>query len=101
MNAEYTRHAYRRAVWAELGRLLLDRYLSTDNPPSAQILCEEVFRSPREVPEDVILEIADRLRAYASEEEHELLRFELRKREGADPALPGPRKPTKAIVKKK
>jgi hypothetical protein len=36
-----------------------------------------VFRTPREVPEDVVMEIADRLRAFELEEERQMLRFEL------------------------
>jgi hypothetical protein len=98
MNAEYTRHAYRKAVWAELGRLVVERYLGQDGPAKLQILCEDVFRTPREVPEDVLLEIADRLRAFELEEERQLLRFELVCREptSVPPAVPSaPAKPRK------
>jgi hypothetical protein len=95
MNAEYSRHAYRKAVWAELGRVIVDRYLAHDEAAKTQIVCEDVFRTPREVPEDVLLEIADRLRAFELEEERQMLRFELVCREpgGAAARAPAPEAP--------
>jgi hypothetical protein len=108
-NAEYSRHAYRKAVWAELGRLIVDRYLSHDEAAKTQILCEDVFRTPREVPEDVLMEIADRLRAFELEEERQMLRFELVCRDGGAPAsalapppdAPAPKKPRRSPLSKR
>jgi hypothetical protein len=80
MNADFIRIAHRKAVWAELRRVLLERYVAEDAPPKEQIICEEVPYKSKEVTNEAILECLDEIQQLELDEQMEMSKFEMRKR---------------------
>jgi hypothetical protein len=92
---EFIRHAYRRAVWAELQRLLMDRYVVQDKPPAAEIICEEVPFAQRVVREDVLMEMLDELELLQEAERREMMQFEMKRKKNGTQAGPEKEQPAK------
>ena len=68
MNADYIRLAHRKAVWAELRRVILDRYIAEDAPAKEQIICEEVPYKNKEVTAEAILACLEEIEVLEHEE---------------------------------
>ena len=45
MNADFIRIAHRRSVWAELQRLLMERYVNSEQPAKAQLVYTNNWKS--------------------------------------------------------
>lgn len=80
MNADFIRIAHRKAVWAELRRVLLERYIAEDAPPKEQIICEDVPYRNKEVTNEALLECLDELQQLELDEQVEMSKFEMRRR---------------------
>lgn len=80
INHEFIRFAHRRAVWAELQRLLMDRYVAQDKPPAAEIICEEVPFAMKEVKQDVLMEMLDELEELQDAERKQMMQFEMKRK---------------------
>ncbi|WP_394831798.1 hypothetical protein LVJ94_35310 [Pendulispora rubella] len=90
---DYTRHAYRRVILAELRRHLADRFLAQGSPPAkAELLCEEVFYVDRLVPEESFFEVLELLERLELAERSTMMGFEMRQKDPS-PAAPAPKKP--------
>lgn len=84
MSPEFVRIAYRKAVWAELYRLLIDRYVAQDGPAKEQIVCEEVPFSQKDVTNDAVLEVLELIQQHEMDEQLEMRQFEFRRRRPAN-----------------
>jgi len=81
MNADYIRLAHRKAVWAELRRVILDRYIAEDAPAKEQIICEEVPYKNKEVTAEAILACLEEIEVLEHEEHVGMSEYEMKKRE--------------------
>jgi len=81
MNADYIRLAHRKAVWAELRRVILDRYIAEDAPAKEQIICEEVPYKNKEVTAEAILACLEEIELLEHEEHVGMSEYVMQKRE--------------------
>src|SRR5260221_12899516 len=80
MIRDYTRHAYARAILEELVRYLRERFLETELPARERLVCEEVFFSDREIPQDAFLDMVERLQRIEQGERDQMQQYEMRRR---------------------
>lgn len=80
MNPDFVRLAHRKAVWAELRRVILDRYIAEDAPAKEQIICEEVPYKNKDVTPEAILECLREIELLETQDHYELNQYELKKR---------------------
>jgi hypothetical protein len=73
---KYNKAAYRAVVWKEAARLLRERYFP-EGAPAPELICNDVFRAPREVPSEIIQEVLLILHKAGRSEEDAMLRFRL------------------------
>jgi hypothetical protein len=81
MNADFVRLAHRKAIWAELQRLLLDKYVASDGPPKEEIVCEEVPYAQKDVTNEAVLEVLEIIQQHELDENLEMRNYEFKKRE--------------------
>lgn len=98
----YHDHAYERSVVAWLQRLMLDRVIQSESPPKEAIVCEEVFHAEREVPQEVLLRVFNKLGMWEGHERTQMNNYRWVKEEPPPfmkqqpPAAPGAPAPTEA-----
>jgi hypothetical protein len=73
MGTDYRNSAYERTIVADVQRYLLDKYIQTEVPPRATLVCEEVFPHESRVPQEALLRVL-----------HKLVKWENRKRAQMD-----------------
>jgi hypothetical protein len=76
MNDRYNRSAYKRTVWKEAARLLREMYFP-ETGPRPELFCDEVFRAPRVVPQEIIQEIIVILHKAERSEEESMTKFRM------------------------
>jgi hypothetical protein len=77
MNTDkYNKAAYRLTVWKEAARLLREAYFPEEGSPP-DLMCDQVFRAPREVPTEVIQEVLVALNKAERSEETAMMKFRL------------------------
>jgi hypothetical protein len=82
MSTDYTRHAHRRTVLAELQRVLLQRFISKGgDEPKERLLCEEVFFADKEVTQEALMEIMEELQRREADERIQMTQYEFRRRD--------------------
>jgi hypothetical protein len=84
MNADFIRIAHRKAIWVELQRLLLDKYVAQDGPAKEQIICEEVPYSHKDVTNEALLEVLELIQQHECDEQLEMKQFEFKRRRPKD-----------------
>lgn len=84
MTPEFVRLAHRKAVWNEIQKFLIDRYVAQDGPAKEQIICEEVPFSQKDVTNDVVLEVLELIQQHECDEQLEMKQFEFRRRRPAN-----------------
>jgi hypothetical protein len=75
-NNKYNLSAYKMTVFQEAARLLREKYFPDDGqaPP---LICDVIFRAPREVPTEVIQQVIIALHRAEKSEEEMMSRFRL------------------------
>jgi hypothetical protein len=76
MNDRYNRAAYKKTVWREAARLLREA-LFPEVGPRQPLLCDEVFRAPREVPSEIVQEVLVALHKAERNEDESMTRYRL------------------------
>jgi len=76
MNNKYNISAYKMVVFQEAARLLREKYFPEEGE-SPELLCDAVFRAPREVPSDIIQQVIVALHRAEKAEELMMGRFKL------------------------
>jgi hypothetical protein len=61
MGIDYRNSAYERTVVADIQRYLLDKYIQTEVPPRATLVCEEVFPHESRVPQEALVRVLHKL----------------------------------------
>ena len=96
MSSGYKDHAYERTIVQQLQRVMLDRYISSDSPPKEGLICEEVFRSESDIPQDALLKVFEKLQLWENDQRAKMNSFKWTQ-EGSplpflekDPAKPPP-----------
>lgn len=84
MNADFIRIAHRKAIWTELQRILLDKYVASDGPPKEQIICEEVPYANKDVTNEALLEVLEAIQQHECDEQLEMRQFEFKRRRPKD-----------------
>lgn len=84
MNADFIRIAHRKAVWVELQRILLDKFVASDGPAKEQIICEEVPYAHKDVTNEALLEVLELIQQHECDEQLEMKQFELKRRRPKD-----------------
>jgi hypothetical protein len=80
MNSEFTRAAHRKSVFAQLQRIVQEKYVDGDAPAKERLVCEEAFYSDREITQEAFFDVIEALRDLEETEERRLRRFVLRER---------------------
>lgn len=101
IHPDYIRTAHRRAIYQEIQRLLMEKYVAVDRPAKEPIICEEVPFSNKEVTQEALLEVLNTIELLQQEERVSMSQFEMRRKnvqpkpsEGASPSLaPHKKKP--------
>lgn len=94
IHPEYVHLAHRKAVWALIQNLLMERYITGENTSAAsEIICEEVPLAQKVVKETTIMEILEELELKQEEERRQMMQFEMRRRSSdGQPATKEPAK---------
>lgn len=82
MNSEYIRQAYLRTILSELQKYLLDKFISMDGSPKETLLCEDVLYKHREVTQDALLDVLDKLVELEGTAKAQMAGYEFRKDAG-------------------
>lgn len=100
---DYKEHAYERTIVQQMQRILLDRYVVSDSPPKETLVCEEVFRSESEIPQDALMKVFEKLQLWENDARTKMNAFKWRKEDGPLPFLKDkdPTKPPPSAEAKK
>lgn len=81
MNYEYMRLAYERTVLAALRRHAMDRYLEGGGGDREALVCEQLPYESREVPNEIVADVIQRLEEEERAITNEMSKFDFRRRD--------------------
>src|ERR1019366_3249493 len=82
MHPDFIRLAHRRSIWAEIQRLIVDRYIQQgEQPPREQIICEDVPFAKKEVTQEALYEVLCMLEESQDSERCQMSQFEMKRKD--------------------